>query len=175
MAMRKKRKKIDINNMKDLKNKKLEVKLNEQPVKQINLEQSREMVEYLTKDTSRRARYWLLLLFGIALGSYLTWQLYQIVSPPTLVISQPQEGTSVSINRYTIKGNVEMESILNMNQELILPDSEGNFVQDVNLQPGVNTFVFTAKKRYSRSIEIIRHIYYQPTSTVEKPKWSFVN
>lgn len=173
--MKKMRMKVSIELMKDLKKKKLDSKSEIAPIKQIDLNQSRELVEYLTKDNSRRARYWLLLLFGIALGSYLTWQLYQIVSPPSLIITQPQEGTAVSADLYTIRGSVELESILSMNQELILPDGEGNFYQEVNLQPGVNTFVFIAKKRFGRSTEITRHIYFQPTSTVERPTWSFIN
>lgn len=145
------------------------------PVRQIDLTESREMVRYLTKDKRRRLRYWLVLLFGLCLAGYITWQLYGIISPPLLVIDNPSADVSVKGSHFTIRGQVEPESVLNMNQETILPDLTGYFSQDVFLQPGINTFVFTAKKRYSRSIEVIRHIYLESTTTSEIPKWSFIN
>ena len=107
--------------MKNLKTKNISQKSAKTSQRLINLEQSRQEVELLNRDFAKRVRYFILILFGVALAGYLAWQLFQIVKPPELVVTEPAAEAVVETSQITIRGYVEPEAELTINQEVVLP------------------------------------------------------
>lgn len=135
--------------------------------KRLNLHLSSKNVEKLTRDTAKRTRYVLFVLFGVVLIGYIMWQLYQIVIPPKLVIEYPPAGLITDESKLIIKGYIDPDSQLTINREIVLPDTAGLFTKTVYLQEGINSFTIEATKRYGPHTEIARFIKYEPREEVK--------
>lgn len=82
--------------------------------------------------------------------AYLAWEINNIVSPPEVVINQPQNNTKTTDSVIFVSGKTEKEIQLNINGELVLLDAQGNFNKEVNLSVGLNNLVINAKKKHSK-------------------------
>jgi len=111
-----------------------------------------------------------MLTFGLLLVVYLGWQFSQILAPPYLEVYEPADGLVVTTRQVVIRGQVEPESELRMNHEVILPESTGSFTQLVNLHPGLNIFVFEAKRRYGRTNSLVREVHLREEPVVKETK-----
>lgn len=81
---------------------------------------------------------------------YLGLEVKKIIEPPYLQISEPGNYIATTDNKVTIIGKTEPEVSLWINNQLVLANPEGNFQQDVELLPGLNTFEISAKKKHSQ-------------------------
>lgn len=147
--------------------KKIKGNIPKRNIKNINLSQTSKKTEQLTRDRTKIFRGIVFAILALSIASYLIWQVWQIVTPPELVILEPSNNTVVKTSQLTIRGQVEPKAELTMNNEVILPDVAGNFFQLVNLRPGSNLFVFEAKKRYSRSVKITREVHLKEEPVVK--------
>ncbi|MBU1202596.1 helix-turn-helix domain-containing protein [Patescibacteria group bacterium] len=92
----------------------------------------------------------------ILLG-YLAWEINNIVSPPQVIISEPNNNFRTSESSVFIKGQTKPEVQLTINNETVLLDSDGNFIKEVNLVSGLNNLQINAKKKHSKinNLELI--------------------
>ncbi|MCK5211600.1 helix-turn-helix domain-containing protein [Candidatus Parcubacteria bacterium] len=89
---------------------------------------------------------------------YLAYYISNIIAPPQLTIIYPRENLSTDQSVLTVSGKTETETNVLINQEKILPDSNGFFSLEINLKPGLNTVTIIAQKKYSRENKIERII-----------------
>ena len=90
--------------------------------------------------------------------AYLGFRLQQIISPPTLTITNPVDNMTITENIILVRGLTEPETEIKINGETVLADTTGNFTQPINLKSGLNTITIIAKKKYSREYRIDRNI-----------------
>jgi len=89
---------------------------------------------------------------------YLAYYMSNILAPPQLTIIYPQKNLSTSQTTLTISGQTEIETSVLINQEEVLPDSNGFFSLIISLKPGLNTVTIIAQKKYSQENKIERII-----------------
>lgn len=89
---------------------------------------------------------------------YLIFYFKRIISPPKLIISQPEKNLLISENYITVSGQTEPEAEVRINAEPVLNNHNGYFSQTVNLKKGLNNIVIKSKKKYSREQTVTRQI-----------------
>ena len=94
----------------------------------------------------------------IACLGYLGLLVKGIFEPPTLHIGYPPENLITADPRLLIKGQSEPETAIRINGQPVLADNKGSFEREIYLQPGLNVLLITAKKKYSRTIEVSRQV-----------------
>ena len=98
----------------------------------------------------------ILKVFGISivvlfLLGYLGWEVKNIIAAPPITIYEPPNNFKTSESRVLIKGQTEVEVQLTINNEIVLPDENGNFSQEINLVNGLNNLEISAKKKHSKT------------------------
>ncbi|MBT4349622.1 helix-turn-helix domain-containing protein [bacterium] len=96
----------------------------------------------------KRAAIVLILLIFL---SYLAWEINNIVSPPFINITDPANNIKTIDSSIDIIGQTEPEVQLMINNELVLLDKQGYFIENINLSPGLNKLQISAKKKHSRA------------------------
>ncbi len=86
----------------------------------------------------------------LSVFSYLAWEINNIISPPKITITQPADNTKTTASSIVVSGQTEKEIQLNINGELVLLDTDGNFSKEVNLSLGLNNLLINAKKKHSK-------------------------
>ncbi len=101
-----------------------------------------------------------LFLFAIVLVCFLYLFFYfkNIFSPPDLKIIYPENNQTVSDFYIRVEGVTEVESEVRINDQLILIDTSGRFLENINVILGVNNITVKAKKKYSKENVVIRQI-----------------
>jgi cytoskeletal protein RodZ len=79
------------------------------------------------------------IVVGLFLIGYLWYEISGFAIPPKLVLNRPaKEALELSKNKLTINGSTDSNASVTINQEPIPVDQEGNFKQEIKLQPGYN-------------------------------------
>jgi len=86
-----------------------------------------------------------------ALLSYLGWELYNIISPPGIIILEPGKNFRTVESSVIIKGKTEPEVQLTVNNETVLLEHDGSFSQEIDLILGLNNLQISAKKKHSKT------------------------
>jgi len=103
----------------------------------------------------------MVILFG-GLVAYIIGQLREFTQPPELLISSvPAEFTS-DRDLVTIAGKTSGGSSVSINTEPIFVSPEGEFAEQVQLSPGVNEIVISAKNRAEKASRQIVKVLYNP-------------
>lgn len=97
------------------------------------------------------------LLFILAVG-YLVYQLNVLISPPKLVIFEPVDNLLTGNSTIVIAGQTESGAQLTINSQQTYIDRDGNFKQEINLNPGINTIEIKAINRFEKSRQESRKI-----------------
>jgi transcriptional regulator with XRE-family HTH domain len=89
---------------------------------------------------------------------YLGTRVNAILTPPVLVVQQPVENLVLNESFIEVVGYAEKESVLEINGQQILTDSNGNFSEVIDLQRGVNVIEVKAEKRHGRQSKVYRQV-----------------
>lgn len=90
--------------------------------------------------------------------AYLGYYVYNIVSPPDLIIIYPPDNLTTSEKHIKIEGKTEKEAKIIINKEVVLTGVDGFFDKTIALKTGINTIVISAQKKYSQKNNIIKNI-----------------
>lgn len=96
-----------------------------------------------------------ILVFLTILG-YIGYSVRAFTLPPNLEISSPSSEQIIKENQVNIVGKTDEGSTLMINNQSVLLDANGNFSQQVKLNPGLNTFEVKATNRLKK--ETIKEI-----------------
>jgi len=109
-------------------------------------------------DIPKIIRTLLIIMIVAVLLGYLGLETKDIVTPPDLIIFEPEENITINTSTVTIRGKTEPETKVLINNQEVLSDPQGNFNKELQLQNGVNTIKITSKKKHSKEIAIYRNI-----------------
>lgn len=104
--------------------------------------------------TPRLIRWSLIWLVIGSLFVYMAYEIVNIVAPPDLQITSPNNNLKTKETSVEIIGRTQAEAQLNINDELIVLDQVGGFKKTVNLTVGLNTLKISAKNKHSRTNKI---------------------
>jgi len=102
-------------------------------------------------------------LVGLAILGYLGWQINALLKPPALSITYPRDDMITEQAHIEIKGQVEAEAFIEINDQEVITDSEGSFSHPLDLQRGLNIVTIKAWKRHSRVETIYKKIILEST------------
>lgn len=98
-------------------------------------------------------------VIAIAALSYLAFQYSNFVSPPKLVVNQPQEEQVVKENKLIVSGKTDQDVTIKINNQPILVEEDGNFKADIEIFEGTEEIVVKAVSRSGKETVIRRKIY----------------
>ncbi len=104
----------------------------------------------------------LIVTAALGLAFYFWTAVSNIVSPPVITLSSPQENLVTSEHAVTVEGRTELEVSLRINGKYVAPDGYGNFKDTLELQDGLNEVKVVGMKKHSREATITRRILVQP-------------
>jgi transcriptional regulator with XRE-family HTH domain len=106
-------------------------------------------------------RLWKFLLgsvFVATLAIYLGWQVTRLLAPPEIVILEPADGIEVQSASLVVKGSVNRESEIFVNNTRVVPDIDGNFSTKITLERGLNIITVEANTKHSKMSTAYRRV-----------------
>jgi len=103
----------------------------------------------------------IIIILAVSLLGYLGYQLQKTFAPPALSLISPSSDVQIHENFIQIKGQVEPESEVFINNRQVYADQTGIFMVTIDLQNGLNLITVTAKKKNSEPSVIYRNIIVQ--------------
>jgi cytoskeletal protein RodZ len=103
----------------------------------------------------------LIIIFFLGLVSYLTYQYVALVSRPSLKVSSPQQGFQTEQQSLEVSGKADPDSLVTVNSEPVLLDSQGDFSSRLELFPGENKIVVEATSKLGKKTRIEKTVFYQ--------------
>ncbi len=97
----------------------------------------------------------ILIIFAVILAlagilGYIVISVRQFTLPPNLEISSPSSEQILKEDKVEIVGKADEGATLMINNQSVLIDGNGNFTQQVKLNPGLNTFEVKATNRLKK-------------------------
>ncbi|QQG49717.1 MAG: helix-turn-helix domain-containing protein [Candidatus Berkelbacteria bacterium] len=108
------------------------------------------------------------LLFGGILG-YIVVQLKQFTRPPEISLSGVSEEFTTGKDTVSLNGSTTEGSVVLMNNQPVLVSPSGQFSQEVQLSPGVNQVVISAKNRAGNERQKVVKVLYNPNLALNPP------
>ena len=90
------------------------------------------------------------LLLVVSVAGYLWYQIDGFLAAPALDLASQTEQLSVAVSSIAIAGRTTGTATVTINAEPVTLDRDGNFHQEVHLEPGLNTIEVAAKNRLNR-------------------------
>lgn len=97
-------------------------------------------------------------LFLLLLLGYLGLQYTKFMAPPMLEISKPKEEEVVFSKKVVVEGKTETDTTLEVNNQPIIVDADGNFSGSVEISKETTELTFKATSRSGKETEIKRKI-----------------
>ncbi len=100
------------------------------------------------------------IIFLIVIG-YAGFAFHDFIIGPTLIITEPANGSVFSLPTIPVKGVVKRIQDISLNGRSLTIDDKGNFNELVLLSPGYNVLTLIAKDKFGRSKETRLQIIYK--------------
>jgi transcriptional regulator with XRE-family HTH domain len=94
----------------------------------------------------------------LALLSYLGYEYYLFVRPPSLRVSTPTEGQVVETNTLEVAGDTEPDVTLRVNNQPVLVEEDGDFTTVIEISSQTNEIIVRAISRSGKETVIRRKI-----------------
>ncbi len=111
-------------------------------------------------------RFFAISIVVLGLLGYLGSHIYNIMQPPELTLISPIDGYITQENNVSIKGTTQPETKVMVNNEPISNDAYGNFEENINLSPGINTLIIQAENKHGKITEKISHVIYKDNKLI---------
>lgn len=99
-------------------------------------------------------------LFLMAFGGYLFFQLRHYWGQPELEIIAPHENETVQEKIIKVEGKTDPEVTLKINDQVVSLNEQGNFQKEIEVFEGENMILIEAISRIGKKTEIERKIHY---------------
>jgi cytoskeletal protein RodZ len=94
--------------------------------------------------------------------SYIGFSFSQTLSNPVLDIYNPKNNDVVEEDLIDINGKTDSDSVLKINNEKIVIQTDGSFSTSLKLSEGINTFKFSSLNPYGKETVKILTVIYRP-------------
>lgn len=108
--------------------------------------------------TPRTTSLLILAAFLFLVGLYVLNQLKTLISPPTIVVTQPENNQIIMTNDVMVAGKTHTDAVLKVNNQLVTLDSDGQFEVTLNLAAGEHTILIEAETREGKTSQVTRTI-----------------
>jgi len=113
----------------------------------------------------KRVKGWLkiivIFLVVILVGGYTMFRAKTIAEGPSIIVTEPINGSVVAEPLLKILGNAKNISFINLNGAQIFTDESGNFIEEILLSHGYNVITLEAEDRFGRKTETSLKIIYK--------------
>lgn len=100
-----------------------------------------------------------LILFMIGFLFFIWLKVKILLLPPELYILYPKTAMVVKAQIITVQGSTAPGNSININDQSIIVDTNGNFDKKLNLNRGLNILKITASTKYNKTTTIERVIF----------------
>lgn len=104
----------------------------------------------------------LIITLFATIAVYGAYQSRRILSSPSIAVSSPSDGATVSDSVIIITGTVLNASNISLDDNPIIVDESGNFKEKRALLPGFNAIKIRAVDQFNKSAEKILQVVYKP-------------
>lgn len=94
----------------------------------------------------------------LAIFGYVAFQYFRFSAPPKLLVESPQEGQSVSGSTLVVFGSTDVDSVVTVNNQPVLTDSDGNFSVSLEISGNTNEIVIKSVSRSGKETSVRRTI-----------------
>ena len=101
------------------------------------------------------------LLFAVALGGYVYFQVRNISAAPLLTLVSPQDGEQLNSPHLEVRGATLAESAVTVNGVQAVVDPNGIFVVMMDVPRGTTVIRVLSHKRHGRTAEVIRRVVFE--------------
>ncbi len=101
---------------------------------------------------------------------YLGLSIYKTIAPPNLVISYPTDNLETRKFTISVIGKSDPEANVIINNEAVLLNENGSFIETIQLREGLNLITAFARGKHGLTRKIIRHILVNPDAAIAKNK-----
>lgn len=84
--------------------------------------------------------------------AYALWRSLNYARGPAIILTEPQDFTSVTSTTTHVVGRVERANNITLNGRAITIDEQGNFDETIVVFPGTNILTLEAKDQFERKI-----------------------
>jgi cytoskeletal protein RodZ len=110
-----------------------------------------------------------LITFLLLVVGYIGFQIYKFQSPPKLLITQPQNESTITSENILLKGETSKEVTLEINGTAVEIEDDGSFQKEIALKEGSNTVIVKVRKNSSlERVEVVKITYVKDTEDVKK-------
>lgn len=89
---------------------------------------------------------------------FLGYKINKIFIPPRVLVYSPGDGISVGEEMLEVRGKTEKGALIFINSEQVLPDKNGGFKKEIDLQKGLNIIKISGVRKYSKENIIWRNV-----------------
>lgn len=115
--------------------------------------------------TPRLFKLGILSLLFLGVVGYLGFQVRDILEPPGMMITSPDDGSTTDSAVILVSGTIREEASITVNGDGVLPSADGTFTTTVILERGQNVITIEGKKRYSRPAVTHRTVVFDPPAS----------
>lgn len=127
-------------------------------------------IKIFNKEKEKLARCWysfitfnllknlILFLLVFTVLAFLGFKINNIVAPPKLIISKPANNLVIKDNYTEIAGQTDVGADVSINGQTVMVNSDGSFIERLNLQSGLNIITISSEKKYSKEAVVDRKI-----------------
>ncbi|MFA4936844.1 MAG: helix-turn-helix domain-containing protein [Patescibacteria group bacterium] len=113
---------------------------------------------------------WLVLsILFLTLVVYLGWEARNLFLSPQVELINPPSDIVVNELQIQVKGKTSPGTQITLNGEQVPVSDQGEFSQEVLLQPGLNTITVSAASTYSKPVVITRQVLAQTLPSEDNP------
>lgn len=94
--------------------------------------------------------------------SYLFYQYRSFSGAPDLEVFTPEDNQVTDNEILDITGRTERDSVVYINNQRIILNTDGTFATSIKLNPGLNTLSFSATNSLGNAAEISKTVIYRP-------------
>ena len=100
--------------------------------------------------------FFVIALAGIALLGYLGFQYRSMFFPPMLVVNSPKQNAQTK-DEVIVSGKTDPNATVLINNEPVLPNTNGEFTKNLTLFPGKTSITLKAKNRFGKETILYRN------------------
>jgi hypothetical protein len=94
----------------------------------------------------------LIVLIVTGIIGYSIFQSRNLINGPQITLSSPQIGSTLTNSLVHIQGKADNISFITLNDRQIFVDKDGNFDEELLLEPGYNAWQIQAKDKFGRIV-----------------------
>ena len=103
----------------------------------------------------------MIVLFLVCLFGYGSYEIWNYVTGPQIIVSSPANGSAVSQSLISIDGHGKNTKEITLNDRPIVVDEAGNFSEKILLSYGYNVLELKAQDRFGKKTEQELQIVYK--------------